>query len=703
MSSAKARQARRDTRAAQTAARWAGVLLPIGVGAVALALFVPTLAPTVTAEDSGELIAAAWCFGIPHPPGYPLWTFLCGVFVHVLPVGEIAWRANLFSAVCSAGAAAVACAALRQLRLSMSVSAACALVWIWAEWSWSQSVITEVYGLNSLLTAGVLWCVLRWLRTDGWRYLVAAAFVLGLGMAHHHLIAFVGLAAVVWVLALRPGLVKRWRLALLCVAAFVLGLLPYVYLPIRAGAKPPMNWDDPCTLQRAWAHATRAPYGTLGPTASAEPRSFRRLGAQLAYMGKAICADLTPWLTCAAGLGLVVLWRRNRRVLFFVVLWLICTGPLFVLVADFDLDRTTRWLMRVFFIPVSLGLAISLGFLLEYLREAARAKLGRTPWLAAVIVAPLVAAGPVIQAVSHWDRCDYSDYWYAYDHAKNLLNCMMPDALVFPYGDYNAFPLVYLHTVEGQRPDVLLASYTGHVRPELYSERPANSPDSVVAWLIKNARRPAYCTVEKASPVPPAKFVTAGLLYYLKPPQVTFDGSDLLDKCNYRNMRQPTVRDLAADSIMIHYRLFKGLNELEHGDRETGLEDLRAAGRLGWGLESVQNKVGAFMFRDGEVDEAIGYCEQAAELDPRCTEPRWNLFLMHRSQERWPEARRQLAAIIEADRGDARAQAEMGFLLHSRFHDPLGAARHLRAALQLDPQLTQARETLEQIERGSGD
>ncbi len=703
MSPTRARKASKHLPAAQPPARWVRVLFAAGVGVVALALFLLTLAPTVTGEDSGELIAAAWHFGIPHPPGYPLWTFLCGVFMHVLPVGEIAWRANLFSAVCSAGGAVVAYAAIRQLGLSMSVCAASSLVWIWAEWSWSQSVITEVYGLNSLLTAGVLWCVLRWHRTGSKRPLVAAALVMGLGMAHHHLIAFVGLAAVVWVLVLQPGLTKRWRLALLCVAAFVIGLLPYVYLPIRASANPPMNWDNPSTLQRAWAHATRAPYGTLGPTASAEPRSFQRLGAQLAYLGEAICADLTPWLTAAAALGLLVLWRRNRRVLLFVVLWLICTGPLFVLVANFDLDRTTRWLMRVFFIPMSLGLAVSLGFLLEFLREAVQAKLGHARLLAAVIVAPLVAAGPVIQGASHWDRCDYSNYWYAYDHAKNLLNCMMPNALVFPYGDYNAFPLVYLQMVEGHRPDVLIATYTGHVRPELYRQRPANSPDSIVTWLIKNARRPAYCTVERPSPVPPAKFVPAGLLYYLKPPRVTFDGSALLDECDYRNTRQPTVRDLAADTIMIHYHLFKGLNELEHGDRETGLEDLRAAGRLGHGIKGVQNKVGAFMFRNGVVDEAIRYCEQAAGLDPRYTEPRWNLFQMHKSQDRWADARRQLTAIIEADPGDAQAHAEMGFLLHSQFNDPQGAARYLRSALQRNPKLTEAREMRGKIEGGSED
>ncbi|MFP8875042.1 MAG: DUF2723 domain-containing protein, partial [Myxococcota bacterium] len=38
-----------------------------------MALYGATLAPSVPGGDSGELIAAAYRGGIPHPPGYPLY------------------------------------------------------------------------------------------------------------------------------------------------------------------------------------------------------------------------------------------------------------------------------------------------------------------------------------------------------------------------------------------------------------------------------------------------------------------------------------------------------------------------------------------------------------------------------------------------------------------------------------------------------
>ena len=276
------------------------VAYAVGVAVLALGLFVLTLAPMVTAEDSGELIAAAWHFGVPHPPGYPLWTMLCGVFVHVVPIGSIALRANLFSAVCSAGAAVVTYAMIRELRVSRPVAAAASLIWVWSRWSWSQSVITEVYGLNSLLTAGVLCYGVQWYVTRRNGPLVVASVFMGLGMSNHHTIALAGLALVAWIIILQPGLLKRWRLALGCGRMFLIGLLPYLYLPVRARANPPINWGNPSTVQQFWQHVTRYQYGAVGPMKTAEPRSIARFGRQMGYVAESICDDLTPWLACTA-------------------------------------------------------------------------------------------------------------------------------------------------------------------------------------------------------------------------------------------------------------------------------------------------------------------------------------------------------------------------------------------------------------------
>src|SRR5438477_9692102 len=70
-------------------------------GVFAFVLYLVTCSPTVNFTDSGELITVAWTGGIAHPPGYPLYTLIGILFVH-LPFGDPAWRMNLISALFAA-------------------------------------------------------------------------------------------------------------------------------------------------------------------------------------------------------------------------------------------------------------------------------------------------------------------------------------------------------------------------------------------------------------------------------------------------------------------------------------------------------------------------------------------------------------------------------------------------------------------------
>src|SRR5256885_4395471 len=64
-----------------------------------------TLAPELSLEDSGELATGSFYAGIPHPPGYPVWTIYTWIWTRILPFGNIAWRVSVGVAVGSALAA----------------------------------------------------------------------------------------------------------------------------------------------------------------------------------------------------------------------------------------------------------------------------------------------------------------------------------------------------------------------------------------------------------------------------------------------------------------------------------------------------------------------------------------------------------------------------------------------------------------------
>src|SRR5881275_2780551 len=71
-----------------------------------LLIYLRSLCPTVYLGDSGEISTAIATGGIPHPPGYPLFSLLGRAALALIPWGEPAFRIGCV--VAAAAAAAVA-------------------------------------------------------------------------------------------------------------------------------------------------------------------------------------------------------------------------------------------------------------------------------------------------------------------------------------------------------------------------------------------------------------------------------------------------------------------------------------------------------------------------------------------------------------------------------------------------------------------
>src|SRR4051812_39670953 len=158
--------------------------------------------------DTSEYIAAAYDFGLPHPPGNPFFVLL-GRFFAILPIApDVAMRINILAALCSAAAAGcwflitervlVGWLADRWQRIVGGALAA--LIGASAFTVWSQSVVNEkVYTISLLGLALVSWLTVRWCddphgeKAD--RLLVLIAYLSGLGYANH-MAGFLALPAV---------------------------------------------------------------------------------------------------------------------------------------------------------------------------------------------------------------------------------------------------------------------------------------------------------------------------------------------------------------------------------------------------------------------------------------------------------------------------------------------------------------------------
>ena len=159
---------------------------------------------------------ASYYLGVPHAPGYPIWTFYTWLFTVFLPFSNIAWRVAVSSAVAAAFASGLLGLVVSRVS-SMLVEGMDWFKGLERRWEdalclvsgfvaatligfngfmWSQAVIVEVYTLSVLSLMGVIVCLLHWTYRPHQRYyLYVASFLFGICFNNHQtlIVAAMGL------------------------------------------------------------------------------------------------------------------------------------------------------------------------------------------------------------------------------------------------------------------------------------------------------------------------------------------------------------------------------------------------------------------------------------------------------------------------------------------------------------------------------
>jgi hypothetical protein len=117
-------------------------------GGVMLAVYVCTMAPSVTFWDAGEFIAAARVLGIPHPPGTPLFIVPLAAWAHLWFFLPFATATNLFSAVCTAAAIAIVALWIARATERPWMGVAAGILAGAMSSVWANATETEVYAAS---------------------------------------------------------------------------------------------------------------------------------------------------------------------------------------------------------------------------------------------------------------------------------------------------------------------------------------------------------------------------------------------------------------------------------------------------------------------------------------------------------------------------------------------------------------------------
>ena len=173
----------------------------------------------------------------------------------------MAYRANLLSAVAAAGAVGVMVLIVVRLGVRPVIAFAAALALAFTGTLWQEATFSEMNGLHLFIVALLLHRALVWRDERRDRDLLIGALLGGLCVSNHGLAITVVPIVVLFVLAdARREIAARPVLLVKAGAAFALGLLPYLYLPLRALAGPAEPYSPFLTLEGLFAHISGAQF-----------------------------------------------------------------------------------------------------------------------------------------------------------------------------------------------------------------------------------------------------------------------------------------------------------------------------------------------------------------------------------------------------------------------------------------------------------
>jgi len=398
-------------------------------------LYLLTLAPGVLPADSGEFQLVSYLLGIAHPPGYALYTLLGKLFT-LLPIGEIAYRVNLFAAITGALTLGVLATSLYYETGSTVAALVAAASLGLAPTFWVQSTTANIRSLTALFTALCLALLLRWGATRQRRTLVLFGLCFGLGVGHHASLGLLGLPFLFYILAHEPHLPLEPRRWLGALGAAIGAQVVLLYLPLRSYLGAPFG--TPVRTWEQFLHHVLA-LGFRGDMF--HYRTWAELAPRLGIWGQIV--RLQFGLPLLAAFLIAAIWLGSRR--WRVLLLLAGTWAMNTLAAiTYRAPQTVEYLIPSY-VALAALLGYGLGLALRYPKVGTFAR--------------GVAVGAFLFLLSWRGMMTYPEIHSlnrdtsAQDYASTILRRAPPSALILSNWHY-ATVFWYLQRIDGLRPDV---------------------------------------------------------------------------------------------------------------------------------------------------------------------------------------------------------------------------------------------------------
>ncbi len=413
-----------------------------------------------------------------------------------------------------------------------------ALTFAFTHSHWFNAVEAEVYAISLFFTAMVFYLILRWAdeadnpRSD--RLLLIIAYLVGLAIGVHllNILAIPALALVIYfrkftfswssffimvgvtilaMIIVYPGIVK-WLpatfeigvivplliflavfygvyyalkhqkrlmgIGMISVFLIILGYSTYGMIFIRSNLNPPIDENDPDTIERFLAYLNREQYGDVGilprrwnndPNYRSQWDFFWRyqvdymynryflwqfVGQEGDFQGAGVDFSkfyALPLLLGLWGLGHHVAKDRRRALVIFALFFMTGYAIILYLNQDNPQPRERDYSYTGSFYAFALWIGIGAQGLLAAVARSIKQRKGLQVGLA---LALLFVALPLNMFAKNYNMHDRSGNYVPWDYSRNILETCDKNGIIFTNGDNDTFPLWYLQEVEGIRKDV---------------------------------------------------------------------------------------------------------------------------------------------------------------------------------------------------------------------------------------------------------
>ncbi len=483
------------------------------VGIIAAALFVgsfllyvSTMTPSVVPGDAAEFQFVPYILGIAHPPGYALYVLLGKLFT-LLPLGSVAYRMNLFTALCGALTVSITYLIILQLSAGKKSSLAAQVPAILGAATfavsanlWQHSTFTNAHTLTAALAALALLLLLAWNKSGNDRWLYAFALTCGLSVTHHPLMLISFPAFAAFILLVKPRLLLSPKKLAAFGLLFLLGLSVYVYYPIRSA--PPFGPQAMNTLEGFLRVIT-----AQGLRMNLFPFGWREQPQRVLALKTLLGLQYDSFAILLGIAGAIWLVLKRRKAFVLLALFFALNSA-FIMNTIQDVMKYLHLPFMAYAVWISCG-AMALFALLERWRAKPQMKA-----LGSVALTVLLLVSPLRMGLLNFSRLDLRDYRLADDFVQATFDYFQ-DACTEPSRSKSAVllcdwehitPLWYYEFVEGRKPKVE-AKFV-----------PAGTANPWLEWVEANlSQGPVYLSGYRRSVADRYRLLPVGPFYKVLP------------------------------------------------------------------------------------------------------------------------------------------------------------------------------------------